>query len=171
MNYIDGGRKGLAIDGSEHEGRILYEDGLSEAMAAFTEVAATADAETLILAEHVFLTKELQFCDQADAAAIASITQAIASFDYALRSLEAVADFSSYRVAEKTYPLFAKYRIHGMPKDAFHTACIAHRTRLNNILRAPGINMTEKALYQQRAANISTAQSVYGEIQKKCLES
>jgi len=56
-----------------------------------------------------------------------------------------------------------------MPKDAFHRACGGHKTRLNNILRSPGINLTEKKLLEQRLTNIITAQSVYYEKQKKAL--
>jgi hypothetical protein len=48
---IDVGRKGFAARGKEQEGRISYEDGISEALAAFTEVQVGADPQTLILAE------------------------------------------------------------------------------------------------------------------------
>jgi hypothetical protein len=34
---IDSGRKGFATRGMEQEGRIFYEDGISEAMSAFEE--------------------------------------------------------------------------------------------------------------------------------------
>jgi hypothetical protein len=56
-----------------------------------------------------------------------------------------------------------------MPKDAFHLACIAHRTRLKNILTTPGINMIEKAIYKQRSLNMGLAQKIYIELQKKVL--
>jgi hypothetical protein len=77
-----------------------------------------------------------------------------------------VEDTAVYRDVEKTYPTFPKYRIQGFPKDAFHLACIAHRTRLRNSLRTPGINMIEKAVLNQRAANMTSAQSGYIEKQK-----
>jgi hypothetical protein len=54
-------------------------------------------------------------------------------------------------------------------EDAFHRACTAYRTRLNNVLRSPGINMIEKAVLKQRAANMTAAQSGYIEKQKKVL--
>jgi hypothetical protein len=38
---IDNGRKGLATDGEEHEGRIAYDDGISDIMAAFKEAPQT----------------------------------------------------------------------------------------------------------------------------------
>jgi hypothetical protein len=74
-----------------------------------------------------------------------------------------------YQGAETTYPTAAKYRIQGLPKDAVHSACIAHRTRLRNSLRTPGINMIEKAVLQQRAANMTTVQASYIAKQKKVL--
>jgi hypothetical protein len=95
---------------------------------------------------------------------------ALQSFDDAFLSLEAVEDSSIYKGADKTWPHNQKNRIQGFPKDAFHQACIAHRTRLNNILRSPGINMIEKAVLQQRAANMTAAQESYIEKQKKVLK-
>jgi hypothetical protein len=56
-----------------------------------------------------------------------------------------------------------KKRVQGFPLDVFHQA------RLRNILRAPGIEMLEKALLKQRAANMKTAQSAYVEKQRKAL--
>jgi hypothetical protein len=97
------------------------------------------------------------------------LTQAIASFEDALRCLEAVEDASIYIGADKAYPRSSQYRIQGYPRDAFHIACIAHRTRLYNILRAPGINMNEKAVLKQRAANMKVAQNSYLEKQKLVL--
>jgi hypothetical protein len=167
-NDIDVGRKGFAIDGGEREGRINYERGISRALTAFQEVHANADPQTLILAELVFLQQELQFCNKIDTDTQGSLTQAIQSFNDALRSLKAVQG-THYKTAEETYPQTPKYRIHGMPKDAFHIACIAHRTRIQNILRVPGMNMTEKAVYQQRFTNMSAAQESYCQLQKTAL--
>ena len=74
-----------------------------------------------------------------------------------------------YKGAERSHPHNKKYRINGFPKDSFHIACIAHRTRLQNVLRAPGIDPIEKSLLKQRHANLSTAQNGYTEKQKKVL--
>jgi len=54
-------------------------------------------------------------------------------------------------------------------KGAFHIACIAHRTRIQNMLRTPGVDPIEKALLKQRFANMSTGQNGYVEKQKKAL--
>jgi hypothetical protein len=166
---LDAGRKGFTIGGKENAGRISYEKGISGTLAAFQEACAGVDPHTLILAELVFLQQELRFCNETDTEAQSSLTQAIQSFNDALRSLEAVKE-DGYRIAEKTYPLNSKYRFHGMPKDAFHIACISHRTRIKNILRVPGMNMTEKAVYQQRLTNMSAAQNSYSELQQAVLQ-
>ena len=165
---IDAGRKGFATRGKEHVGRISYEKGISEAMTAFQEAQASVDPQTIILAEYAFISQELEFCGKSDKDTLSSLTQAIQSFDDAFLALQAVEE-PGYKTAEKTYPHSGKYRVRGFPKDAFHTACIGHKTRLKNILRAPGIDAIEKAVLKQRFANLPTAQDMYIEKQKKAL--
>ena len=165
---IDFGRKGFAIRGKEQEGRISYETGIEKAMTTFQEAQASADPQAMLLSEYTFITQELQFCGKTDKHSINSLTKAIQSFDDAFLALEAVVE-SAYKISEKTYPHNATYRVNGLPKDAFHTAFIAHKTRLQNILRAPGIDPIEKALLKQRFANLTTAQKGYLEKQKKVL--
>jgi len=166
---IDAGRKGFATRGKAEEGRINYEDGIAVALSAFQEAQTTADPQTIILAEYTFLTQELEFCEKSDKDSLSSLTQAIQSFDDAFFTLQAVEE-AGYKTAEKTYPHNGKYRVNGLPKDAFHIACISHKTRLRNILRAPGIDPIEKALLKQRFVNLSAGQGGYLERQKKVLE-
>jgi hypothetical protein len=163
----------LATDGLEKDGRLSYSEGLDVAMSSFelAQIAASSDLELLILAEYAFLLQELKHCDPSDTETISSLTQAIQSFDDALLSLQAVESGKPYQIADMVYPHSAKHRLKDMPKDAFHIACAAHRTRIGNILRSPGLNMTEKALLKQRAANLTTAQSVYLDKQKQALSS
>jgi hypothetical protein len=80
-----------------------------------------------------------------------------------------VEDFLAYRSAETAFPTSPKYRVQGYPRDAVHLACAAHWTRLQNVLRSPGINMAEKAVLQQRAANMKTIQGSYVHMQEKAL--
>jgi hypothetical protein len=167
---IDRGRKGFATDGEEHQGRLNYENGIATAGAAFTEAQASADPQTMMLAEEAFVEQELQFCSEQDTHTQSSLKAALRSFDDAFLSLEAVEDAAGYKVADKTWPHNQKNRIQDFPKDAFHQTCIAHRTRLNNVLRAPGINMIEKAVLQQRAANMTAAQNSYIQKQKTALK-
>jgi len=165
---IDFGRKGFATRGKAEEGRLSYERGISTALSTFRDAQSTADPHVIILIEYTFLTQELQFCDETDTDSRSSLTMAIQSFDDAFLALKAVEDSTLYQGAELTHPHCKKYRINGFPKDAFHIACTSHRTRIQNILRTPGIDPIEKALLKQRFANLSTAQKGYIEKQKNC---
>ena len=167
---IDRGRKFLAIDGFEHAGRLSYEDGISIALDTFRNAQSSSDPQTMILVELAFLKQEFQFCNETDTITRSSLTQAIQSFDDALRSLKIVEVKTLYQGAEATYPTASKYRYLGFPRDAIHLACAAHRTRLQNSLRTPGINMIEKTVLTQRAANMTTIQAAYAEKQRKALE-
>jgi hypothetical protein len=137
----------------------------------FREVNAIADTDldAVILAEYAFLGQELRLCDTSDMQTIASLTQAIQSFEDVFLSLEAVSNTNIYQGAELTHPHHPKYRVKKMPKDAFHIGCISHRTRIGNILRTLGINQAEKELLIQRRANLTTAQYAYLEKQKAAL--
>jgi len=167
--YIVAGRKGFATRGKEQEGRISYELGIANAMTAFQEAQATADPYTIILTEYTFLSQELEFCDRSDKDSFSSLTQALLSFDDAFLAIKAVEGLH-YEVADKAIPHSGKYRVNGFPKDAFHIAAISHKTRLQNVLRSPGIDPIEKALLKQRFANLATGQGGYVEKQKKALD-
>ena len=167
---IDYGRKGFATRGKAEEGRISYEKGIADAMSAFKEAQATADPQTIILVEYTFLTQELEFCEKSDKESLSSLTKALQSFDDAFRALTVVEDSTLYQAVEKTYPHDKKFRVKGgYPKDAFHIACGSHKTRIQNMLRTPGIDQIEKSLLKQRLANLPTAQNGYIEKQKKAL--
>jgi hypothetical protein len=166
---IDFGRKGFATRGKAEEGRLFYERGVGEALSAFQEAQSTVDPQTIILVEYTFINQEFQFCDKTDTDSRNSLTQAIQSFDDAFLALEVVENSEHYKIADKTHPHCTKHSINGLPKDSFHVACAAHKTRLKNILRSPGIDPIEKALLKQRFANLSTARKGYIEKQKKAL--
>ena len=165
---IDFGRKGFAIRGKAEEGRISYEHGISLALSTFRDAQSTVDPEAIVIVEYTFLNQELQFCDEADTDSHSSLTKAIQSFKDALLALKAVED-SAYKIVDQTYPHNEKYRVKSFPKDSYHIACIAHRTRLKNILRSPGIDPIEKALLKQRYSNLAIGQKGYIEKQGKTL--
>jgi len=165
---IDAGRKGFATRGKAEEGRISYEDGIALALTSFQEAQATADPQTIILSEYTFLTQELEFCEKTDKDSLTSLTKAIQSFDDAFHAITAV-EKSDYKIADDIFPQSGKYRVSGFPNDSFHIACIAHKTRLRNILRSPGIDTIEKALLKQRLVNLSAGQGGYIEKQKRVL--
>ena len=133
-----------------------YEDGISRALSAFKDAQSTVDPQIIILVEYTFLNQELQFCDPSDNDSLSSLTEAIQSFDDAFLALEIVEDSNAYQSVNKTYPRNnTKYRVKDYPKDAYHIAANAHRTRLKNVLRAPGIDPIEKALLKQRYAKLA----------------
>jgi hypothetical protein len=166
---IDVGRKGFATRGKAEEGRISYEDAIARALSAFQESQATADPQILILAEYTFLTQELQFCVKSDKDSITSLNKAIQSFDDAFLVLKVVEDRTLYQAVEQSIPHCKEYRVKGFPKDSFHIACGSHKTRIQNMLKTPGIDPIEKALLKQRLANLPAAQNGYIEKQKKAL--
>jgi len=167
---IDAGRRGFATRGEEHAGRISYEEGIDIAMTAFLEAKATADPGTIIQAEYVFVWQELQFCDKADRDAQSSLALAVQSFMDALSCLELVGDAAGYeKFVDKAIPHIPKYRVDGFPKDAFHIACITHRTRIRNVLRSPGIDALEKKLLRQRRANLAVAEKSYKKKQEEAM--
>jgi len=166
---IDSGRKGFATRGKEQEGRISYENGIAQAMSAFKEAQTTADPETILLAEYTFITQELEFCDKTDKDSLGSLTVAIQSLDDAFLVLKIVEDKTLYQAVENSFSHKSKYRFRGFPKDSYHVACGSLKTRLQNILRAPGIDAIEKSLLKQRFKNLSAGQGRYVEMQKKAL--
>jgi len=167
---IDYGRKGFATRGKAEEGRLSYERGITRALSAFRDAQSTADPKIIILAEYTFLNQELQFCEKTDKDSLSSLTQAIQSFDDAFLALEIVDDSILYQGADKVFPRNEKYRVKNYPKDSFHIAMIAHKTRLRNILRAPGIDPIEKALLKQRYSNLTTGQKGYCVKQGKAMQ-
>jgi hypothetical protein len=140
------------------------------ALTTFQEAQISTDPQAMILAEYTFLSQELEFCEKADKDSLSSLTQAIQSFDDAFLVLKIVNDTILYQGAEKSYPHSKKYRVNGFPKDSFHIACISHKTRLQNILRTPGLDPIEKALLKQRFINLSAGQGGYIEKQKITLK-
>jgi len=170
---IDAGRKGWATKGKEAEGRVAFEYGINLAMSSFKNAQTSADPQTLILAEYTFICQELEFCSETDNDSLSSLIQAKQNFDDAFMALQVVENSAFYKEAEKTFPHHKNYRVrsaNGFPKDAFHFACGAHKARLKNTLRSPGIDLIEKDLLKQRFANLATAQSAYMEKQKKALQ-
>jgi hypothetical protein len=171
VTQIDKGRKGLRTDGQEHEGRLYYEEGIAGASNTFSQALSTTDPQTILAVEEAFIEQELKFCSDDDIYSRGSLTQALQSFEDAFLCFESVEDHAGYKAADKTWPHTSKYRVKNYPKDAFHLACISHRTRLHNVLRAPGINMIEKTVLEQRASNMTSAQGAYLGKQKEALGS
>lgn len=165
-NYIDFGRKAFALRGKADDGRISYEKGISQAMLAFKDAQSTRDPYTIILAEYSFLAQELQFCNPADTDNYNSLIQGIGYFDDAFNVLKLAEEKTLYHTVDTAIPHNKKYRVKGFPKDAFHIAIASHITRINNNLKASGIDIIEKTLLRQRRENMNTVKKAYIEKQK-----
>jgi len=87
----------------------------------------------------------------------------------AFKEAQATADPQIMILAEYTFLIQELQFCEKADKDSFHIACESHKTRIKNILRAPGIDPIEKSLLKQRSANLPTAQGGYIEKQKKAL--
>jgi hypothetical protein len=98
------------------------------------------------------------------------LSAAIQCLDDAFLALEVVQIKILYQGVEKASPHVKKYRVKGnYPRDSYHIACKSHKTRIQNILKAPGIDPIEKELLKQRLSNLSTAEQGYIEKQKRAL--
>jgi hypothetical protein len=167
------GRKLQNTEGQESDGRKHYHKGLHLAIKDFQEIrmSASINLELLILTEYTFLNQELKFCFSGDTKTMNSLNQAIVDFDDAFHAIRIVKESEKYQQIDLCTSHRPQYRYKGMPKDAFHVACAGHKTRLDNILRSPGIHQIEKKLLQERLINMTTAQSVYYGQQKNILDS
>lgn len=165
------GREWLATEGLESAGRISFQKGLTLGLDIFPKIRSEAaeDLDLIILAEYTFIGQELEYCDTTDINAITSLRKAIFEFDEAFFAFEVLQNTDGYKLVDKAFSHRNECRYRGMPKDAFHIACAGHIVRIKNILRSPGINLTEKKLLEQRRSNMITAQAVYLEKQKKIL--
>ncbi|MDR3275991.1 MAG: hypothetical protein LBT11_02075 [Treponema sp.] len=163
------GRRGLRTKGETENGLAYFTDGLQRAKAVFTEVQGGRDLYLMLLAEYIYVGQELASSSNEEKEARSSCEAAMHDFDDAFLALEAVQESPGYVVAEKTYPHKPKYRYRGMPRDAFHDAYMAHRTRVGNTLRKIGLNPDERSLTELRIAAFAAAQQVYLEKQQAAL--
>jgi hypothetical protein len=161
------GRTWLYTDGFEHDGNLSYRKGILRALETFNEIQENAEQDIKLLfdAEYTYIEQELKYCVPRDKKATNSLTKAVAEFDDAFLILEVLQNPKTYISIEKAFAHRDAFRYRGMPKDAFHVACSAHITRLDNNLKTPGINIIEKDLLIQRIKNMEKAQAVY--LQKK----
>jgi hypothetical protein len=113
-------------------GRVNFEKGHALARQTFQEALASGDVEIILLAENSLVAKELADSEADEPEGKASAEAALQSFDDAFLALEAVEEGAAYHIAEQTFPHRGQWRYKGLPRDAFHVACIAHKTRLKN---------------------------------------
>jgi hypothetical protein len=125
----------------------------------------------MLLAEYVYLSQELEESEDNEPEGKASAEAALQSFDDAFLALRAVEEGAAYHIAEQTFPHRNQWRYRGLPRDAFHVACIAHKTRLKNGLSRLGLPRLDRELAQTRIAALGAIQQVYLEKQQSALAS
>jgi hypothetical protein len=166
------GRIWLDTEGLEAKGRLRYHEGLAMAMDALDKTIPIAadDLGLPILLELGYLVQELHSCDPGDAESVASIERGMSELEDALRALSALNQGAAYRIVDLAYPRKGdRHRKDGLPKDAYHVACDSHCTRLGNILKSPGVNLTEKALLRRRIDSLRAAKAAYMDRQRAAL--
>jgi hypothetical protein len=123
---IYNGRAWLDTDGLERNGRIGFNKGLAAALAAFQEVEAEADLESLILCEYTYESQEFQYCGDEDTATKDTLTTAMEGFKDAQVALKILGISESYRIAEQTYSRHKDCRYNGMHQQ--QSCCKTHST-------------------------------------------
>jgi hypothetical protein len=169
VSTINEGRRGIVTPGGTENGRINFEKGHVLAMRTFQEAAASGDVELILLAEYLFVTQELADSEGDEPEGKASAEAALQSFDDAFLALKAVEEGVAYHIAEQTFPHRSQWRYKGLPRDSFHVACIAHKTRLKNGLSRLGLPKLDRELAKIRIAALGAIQQVYVEKQQTVL--
>jgi hypothetical protein len=163
------GRLGLIADGQEHEGRLIFESGIRQARKVISEAMTSGDPELMLLAEYTYMSQTLEYATENDTVGRSRAQAAIDSFEDAFLSLQALADTAAYQAVEKAFPHRGQWRYKGLPRDAFHVAMLAHKTRITNSISMIGVNPLDVGLAETRHAAVSTAQNVYWKKQQTVL--
>jgi hypothetical protein len=155
------GQRNLEITGKAEAGLLDFQAGHALAMRTFQEAVASGDVELVMLAENLFVTQELSESKGDEPEATASAEAALQSFDDAFLVLQIVDDPVVYRGAELAFPHRGQWRYKDLPRDAFHVAVIAHKTRLKNGLSRIGLPKLDRELAKARIAALGAIQQVY----------
>jgi hypothetical protein len=161
VRYITKGRRGLQIDGEEHEGRLSFERGHALVREVFAAALEAQDVEMLILAEYIYTAQELAESSGKEPYSRSSAKAGLAKFDDALLALKAVEEGAPYHTVDMAFPHETNYRYKGMPRDSFHLACFSDKTRIRNGLSRFGIPHLDIDLAQRRTVALTAAQDIY----------
>jgi len=159
------GRRKLYIKGTEIEGLDKYQEGCSIIVSLFDEALATADPELLLLAEFFYTASELAESAGNEPVAINSSQTAVRKFEEGLQALKIVTDLKLYRAVHQAISTEKPYRYKGMPKDAFHIACLSDAARVRNGLSRMGLSDEDKKIARKRIEMLNVAQDCYAAMQ------
>jgi hypothetical protein len=160
------GRRKLYAKGTEVEGLEMYHKGYGIIFSLFKEALATKDAELMLLAEFYYTARELYESPGGEPVAKSSAQTAVRKFEEALQALKVVVN-PQYALVHQALSTEKAYRFKGMPKDAFHIACLSDMARVRNGLSRMGLSDEDKKIAHKRIEVMNFAQDCYVEIQQK----
>ena len=147
------------LDVMEHGGSIsVFHDAQRKLMQALQNVGASAELETILLAEELILKNERRL--YADTSAMeSSLDNALFEIQVALELVNKVQDPKAYGVVADSHKL-PRNRIGGLPRDEARQFFKSHRSRLENL---------DKALIGVRKQNLAMAGAGYIKLQENAL--
>jgi hypothetical protein len=169
VELITNGRLGIRTSGQAEQGRSFFYKGITDSIEIFSEVLNKGDLSDILLAETLFLTKELSGADTDETHAIQSYETALVQCDDALFCLNLLSTPEQYKIVNSAISHSVKCRHKDMPKDGFLVFMLGHPTRLRNGLKMIGIDPDERELRQLRISMCYRAAKLYVEKQKVIL--
>jgi len=121
----------------------------------------------MFLSEFYYTSCELSASQGSEPVAMKSAQSAVRKFEEGLAALQTVIKpewYQALHIALSTEPSF---RYKGMPKDAFHVACMSDIARVRNGLSRMGLSDEDKAIARKRIAVMTGAQDAYIEMQRQ----
>jgi hypothetical protein len=164
------GRRKLYTKGTEADGLSLYQKGYKAIISLFKDALASDDAELMLFAELFYTASELHESHSNEPVAKSSAKAAVLKFEEALQAVRIVSDVAQYHAVHKVISTEKTYRFKGMPKDAYHIACLSDRARVKNGLSRMGLSDEDRQIAFARIALLDGAQDTYVEWQKKSLD-
>jgi hypothetical protein len=160
------GRRALYTNGTEVYGLKLYREGYEIILSLFNEAIVSEDAEIMLLTEFFYTAGELSASDGNEPVAKSSAQTAVRKFEEALQALQTVVN-PSYGALHQALSTDKTYRHKGMPKDAFHVACLSDMARVRNGLSRMGLSLEDKGIARKRIELMNAAQDCYCQMQEK----
>jgi hypothetical protein len=112
---------------------------------------------------------ELSASQGSEPVAVSSAQSAVRKFEEGLAALEAVGNPQRYEAVHTVLSTEPSFRYKGMPKDAFHVACMSDIARVRNGLSRMGLSKEDKAIAHKRIAVMNGAQNAYLLLQSKSI--
>jgi hypothetical protein len=163
------GRQTLYTEGTEAYGLKLYKEGYEIVFSLFNEAIVSEDAELMLLAEFFYTSGELSASEGNEPVAKSSAQTAVRKFEEAMQALQTVAS-PNYSLLHRALSTDKAYRHRGMPKDAFHVACLSDMARVRNGLSRMGLSPEDKGIAHKRIELMNAAQDCYCRMQEKTVQ-